>query len=140
MKVFHKKLSKKGGFSLVELMVVVAIIGILAAIAVPKFNQFRAKAVRAEAQNSLGSLHSLQHLYFAENDAFIACTAPGCTELPGFVVSGNARYGYSSTGGNTFTGTATAAAPLCPGDPDSDTLTVDENATIAVTTDGLDGC
>lgn len=62
---------KKGGFTLIELMIVVAIIGILAAIAIPNFIRFQAKSKQSEAKTNLKALYTSQKAYFGEKDKYI---------------------------------------------------------------------
>ncbi|MBN8465875.1 prepilin-type N-terminal cleavage/methylation domain-containing protein [Corallococcus exiguus] len=62
---------KKGGFTLIELMIVVAIIGILAAIAIPNFMRFQAKSKQSEAKTNLKALYTSQKAYFGEKDTYI---------------------------------------------------------------------
>ncbi|MGE4519884.1 MAG: type IV pilin protein [Desulfobacteraceae bacterium] len=61
---------KSKGFTLIELMIVVAIIGILAAIAIPNFMNYQCKAKQSEAKSMLGNIRTLQEVYFAEESTY----------------------------------------------------------------------
>lgn len=65
-----KTLSTNKGFSLVELMVVVAIIGILASIAIPSVNKYMAKARQTEAKTNLSSLYTAEKAFAAEFNTY----------------------------------------------------------------------
>lgn len=60
----------KKGFTLIELMIVVAIIGILAAIAIPNFIKFQARSKQSEAKTNLKGIWSAQKAWFGEKDTF----------------------------------------------------------------------
>lgn len=62
--------SDKRGFTLIELLIVVVIIGILAAIAVPKFQNTKGKANAAALRADLRNLASAQEAYFAEYSSY----------------------------------------------------------------------
>jgi prepilin-type N-terminal cleavage/methylation domain-containing protein len=155
MEVFKMtKLSKSAGFSLVELMIVVAIMAILAAIAIPSFLRFSMKAKTAEATSNLAAIRTAEESYKAENDVYLVCAGtPGAwaagagASTPiawggggiasftniGFSPDGNVRYQYAVAAGSVNP-IATAFSASATGDLDEDGVgneavyTVDKDA------------
>jgi type IV pilus assembly protein PilA len=73
--MLQKLRGKKGsqGFTLIELMIVVAIIGILAAIAIPNFLTYQKKSKSSEAKTCIGGIKTSQIAFQTERDRFAAC-------------------------------------------------------------------
>jgi type IV pilus assembly protein PilA len=118
-----KKLhTRRGGFTLIELMIVVAIIGILAAIAIPNFLRFQLKAKSSEGKTNLAAIRTAEESYFAEYNVYVsalpspaatgknvkvpftAIGAPGGFAQLGWSPEGHVYFNYSvSTSGNNYT-------------------------------------
>jgi len=67
---------KSAGFTLVELMIVVGLIGALSAIAIPNFLQYQARSRRSEAWVNISAVARAQKSYFAEKDSYHDSAAP----------------------------------------------------------------
>ena len=78
----RKLLKRSKGFTLIELMIVVAIIGILAAIAIPNFMRFQLKAKAGEGKTNLAAIRTAEESYLAEFGTYVAASAMP-TSLPG---------------------------------------------------------
>jgi type IV pilus assembly protein PilA len=61
------------GFTLIELMIVVAIIGILAALAIPNFIKFQARSKQSEAKANLKGLFTAERSFYQEHDTYSSC-------------------------------------------------------------------
>ena len=81
------------GFTLIELMIVVAIIGILAAIAVPNFVKFQCRAKQSEARSNLTAIFVVEEAYRAEYDRYVG-TGSGVPDVLGWQPQGEQRYRY----------------------------------------------
>ena len=73
MKSFFKSLKRQDGFTLVELMVVVAIIGLLSAVAVPNFKKYQAKSKMSEAKLQLSALYTAESSFYSDYNIYHNC-------------------------------------------------------------------
>lgn len=98
-----ERASGDDGFSLLELLVVVAILGILVAAALPRFAEFRAAAYDSRSQQDLRNLAAAEELYRATSPTYSSDTA----SLKGFAASEGVDVALESADENGFVATAT---------------------------------
>lgn len=127
------KFHRINGFSLIELMVAVVIVGILAAIAMPSYSNYVIRGSRAAAQTELLELASLQEKIYLNSSAY---TASVTTAYDGNATTGglgrttgqtsDSKYALALSGvGQTYTLTATPVAGT--GQAGNGCLTIQEN-------------
>ena len=147
MRAFFK--TSNQAFSLIELMVVIAIIGLLSALAIPKFRVFQAKARQSEAKTNLSYIFALEESYFGDQDTYAALDNQGkdygCTaNTLGFVLSPcKARYNYSvDANGTTFITKADSGQnnAIMPGCDKSDIWTINELKELVAVSDSVTLC
>ncbi|WP_108944272.1 type IV pilin protein [Shewanella halifaxensis] len=114
---------KNKGFSLIEVMITVVILGILASLAYPSYVEYVAKGSRADGLSGLMKVANLQEQYYLDNRQYATdMTKLGLAADP-FVVE-NGFYSIDSTGTASFIAVATALGAQVSRDPNCTTIQI----------------
>ncbi|MCB0321937.1 MAG: prepilin-type N-terminal cleavage/methylation domain-containing protein [Bdellovibrionales bacterium] len=81
-------LRRSDGFTLIELMTTMSVLGILAAVALSHFKSYQTRAFDARAENDLHTAITAEEAYFADNESYVACSNVDCeTQFEAFTLS-----------------------------------------------------
>ncbi|MUI55006.1 pilin [Aliivibrio fischeri] len=113
-----KKRQGQKGFTLIELMIVVAVIGVLSAIAMPQYQKYVAKAEVASALATLTGIKTNVEAYSVENGVFPAAGKEGELGVPTSIPGGTIAFAASASAGSgtiTYTFKASGVSSLITG-------------------------
>ena len=139
--MFSKFHNRQKGFTLIELMIVVVIIGILAALAIPRFMTATTKSKQSEAKGILKQIYTMQRTYRQQNNIYwgqgsIAnAGAPNAFAPIGVEVPTSAIYTYTITTATATNLLVTADCSILDDDAAADQWTINEAGVLTCTSD-----
>ena len=128
---------KNKGFTLIELMIVVAILGILAAVALPSYTSYVIRSKRTECRAAIMQVMQQQERYFTQQNTYLAYTN-SATSIPMLQFSGDSLVNSACTlASATCSGSTVSACVVVTGTPRyTDPVVAD----ITMQSDGTKGC
>jgi len=96
------KMKDQKGFTLIELMIVIAIIGILAAIAIPQFNAYRKRSYNSSAVADLRNAATAQEAYFVDESTYCSATSTLISSTYGLYLSDRVKFSIVSADASNY--------------------------------------
>jgi prepilin-type N-terminal cleavage/methylation domain-containing protein len=139
--MFSKFHNRQKGFTLIELMIVVVIIGILAALAIPRFMTATTKSKQSEAKGILKQIYTMERTYRQENNAYWGAgqqaLAGGSFGPIGVEIPATAIYTYDIVTADATTLLVTATCATLDDDPAPDTWQITNTGALTCTSNDV---
>ncbi len=139
--MFSKFHNRQKGFTLIELMIVVVIIGILAALAVPRFMTATTKSKQSEAKGILKQIYTMERTYRQQNNTYWGqgttahAGAPNAFATIGVEIPTSAIYTYTITTADATALQVDAVCNILDDDATQDQWRIDQNGNLTVISD-----